>query len=127
MLNRRQFLTHCSGAATVVLLPAAALASGHDGVRLSRQLFAALIGQSFRGFDERNLALNFLLLDIVQDTRNPELDQFTLVFKETYRIGQQRSGGLYRMVHPDLGQLLMYLVPSVRGPRAYTSSFCLLT
>ena len=126
MLNRRLFLTRCTAAAASAVVPSAVLAAIADQPRPSRQLFATLIGQSFRGIDEDNVALNFVLLDVVRETRAPGLDQFTLVFEETYRIGNERSGGLFRLHHPDTGQMLMRLEPSAGGPRKYVSHFSLI-
>lgn len=126
-LNRRKFLTHCSGVAAGVLLPVGAFALSDDSPRLSRQLFAGLIGQSFRGLDEQNVALNLLLRRVVAEPEAAGLEQFTLVFEETYRINQDRAGGLFQMAHPDTGPILMRLEPSARGPRAYTAHFSLLT
>lgn len=126
-LDRRQFLTHCSGVAASVLLPAGALALSDDSPRQSRQLFAALIGQSFRGLDEQNVTLNFILLRVVAEPEAAGLEQFTLVFEETYRINQEPVGGFFRMTHPDTGSIAMRLEPSARGPRAYTAHFSLLT
>jgi hypothetical protein len=126
MPDRRQFLTHCTSAAATVLLPAGVLASKNDAPRPSLQLFAELIGQSFRGIDEQNLTLNFILRDILRGPQASGLEQFTLVFEESYRISQQRSGGLFRMFHPDTGQMSMRLEPSMIGPRTYTANFSLL-
>lgn len=124
-LDRRQFLTHCSGVAAGVLLPVGALALGDNTPRLSRQFFAALIGQSFRGLDEQNVALNFMLRQVVAEPEAAGLEEFTLVFEETYRINEKRAGGLFQMTHPDTGPILMRLEPSARGPRAYTAHFSL--
>ena len=125
MLDRRCFLTNCTAAAASVLVPAWVLASDDYIRRPSRQLFTPLIGQSFRGVDEDNVSLNFILLEIEQGPRASGLEQFTLAFKETYRITRDRFGGLFRVSHPETGDMLMRLEPSARGPRIYTSDFSL--
>ena len=127
MLNRRQFLTDVSIATASVLVPAALLASGDGGVRPSKQLFSSLIGQSFRAVDEQNVTLNFILRDVVQELKAPGLEQFTLLFEETYRINNERSDGLFRITHPETGEILLRMEPSVRGPRIYTANFGFLT
>lgn len=126
MLNRRQFLTDVSIAAASVLLPAGVMASGDGAVRPSKELFSSLIGQSFRAVDEQNVTLNFILRNIVQEHKAPGLEQFTLLFEETYRINDERSGGLFRITHPETGEILLRMEPSVHGPRAYTASFSFL-
>lgn len=126
-LDRRQFLTRCSGVAASALLPVGALALSNDPPRLSPQFFTVLIGQQFRGLDEHNVALNFMLRQVIAEPEAAGVEQFTLVFEETYRIDQERTGGLFQMVHPDTGPMLMHLEPSAKGPRAYAAHFSLLT
>lgn len=127
MMDRRRFMTQSAGAAAALLLPIPVVAATSRGPRHSRQIFESVIGQSFRGVDEKNLASNFVLLEVAPLAKKPGQERFRLVFEKPYLNVQAGAGGLFRMHHPDMGPMLMRLDPSVKDASTYIAEFNLIT
>lgn len=134
MLNRRTFLTACTGAATLApfaslaaLLPARPAATTSKVLTPARLTFAELVGDRFEvcipGQSEPRAVLTLSRLDDSCDTC-AALEQFVLHFE--HPSSGQLGSGLYTLRHPRAGSTDMRLDQSADSADLYHAAFSLL-